>query len=264
MFTSRDRSKCERLFEKYYSGRRFGDALYRERIRKYLSPGRRLLDAGCGRYLNFSKEFANISFVVGVDLVPRFETDNQRQPFGVRGDLSDLPFASDSFDMVISRSVVEHLDDPKQVFREFYRVLRPGGKIVMVTPNRYDYVSLVAAITPYWLHRKLVSKLFPVSEDDVFPTRYRANTLSSMKRALVSAGFIEKELLGINHYPAYLMFSPLLFRLGVLYERMTSLQMFRNLRSSILCVFVKSCAVTSSTAGEVNASEAMNSPVGAS
>ena len=174
-------------------------------------PGQRLLDAGCGRYLNFGKEFSDLSFVVGVDLVSKFETDNQGSPFGVRGDLSYLPFRSNCFDMVISRSVIEHLEDPKQVFREFYRVLRPDGKLVIVTPNKYDYVSLVAAVTPYWLHRKLVSKIFPVSEDDVFPTLYRANTLSSIKRALVSAGFIEKELRTINHYPAYLMFSPLFY-----------------------------------------------------
>src|SRR5579872_4134066 len=147
MFTSKDRSQCDRLFEKYYSGRKFRDALYRDRIREYLLPGQRLLDAGCGRYLNFGKEFSDLSFVVGVDLVSKFETDNQQAPFGVRGDLSYLPFRSNCFDMVISRSVVEHLQDPKQVFREFYRVLRPDGKLVIVTPNKYDYVSLVAAVT---------------------------------------------------------------------------------------------------------------------
>lgn len=54
-----------------------------------------------------------------------------------------------------------------------------------------------------------------------------------------SAGLIETELLMINHYPAYLMFSPLLFRLGVLYERLTSREELRQLRGSILCVFEK-------------------------
>ena len=43
----------------------------------------------------------------------------------------------------------------------------------------------------------------------------------------------------INHYPAYLMFSPVLFRLGVLYERLTSPRLLRSLRGSILCVFEK-------------------------
>jgi SAM-dependent methyltransferase len=141
--------------------------------------------------------------------------------------------------MVISRSVVEHLKDPPQVFQEFARVLRPGGKVVIITPNKFDYVSLIASITPYSLHRLVVSRIFCVSEADVFPTLYRANTLRAIRKALRSAGLIEMELLSINHYPAYLMFSPMLFRLGILYERITSLDFLRSLRGSLLCAFEK-------------------------
>jgi len=174
-----------------------------------------------------------------MDLDSTFETDNKQQPFGIRGDLSRLPFPSNHFDMIISRSVVEHLEDPPQVFREFCRVMRPGGKVVIITPNKYDYVSVIAALTPYWLHRRLVSKIFRVPADDVFPTLYRANTLGAMRKSMLAAGFIEKELDAINHYPAYLTFSPVLYRLGVLYGRLTSLKSFRALRASILCVFEK-------------------------
>jgi len=239
MFRLKDRERCRELFEKYYAGRKFHDSLYRELILKYLQPGQRVLDAGCGRYLTFSKELSAVGQVVGIDLESVLETDNRSAPFGVRGDLSRLPFPSNYFDMVISRSVVEHLEDPPEVFREFCRVLRLGGKVVIITPNKYDYVSIVAALTPYWLHRALVSRIFPVSEEDVFPTLYRANTISSIRKALCSAGFAERELETINHYPAYLMFSPMLFRLGVLYERLTSLKALAGLRGSILCVFEK-------------------------
>ena len=239
MFRPQDRAKCQELFEKHYAGRKFHDALYRERIRQHLLPGQKVLDAGCGRYLRFARELSDTARVVGMDLDSTFETRNQSVPFGVRGDLSYLPFPTNHFDMVISRSVVEHLADPPGVFREFHRVLRDGGKVVIITPNKYDYVSLIAALTPYSLHRRLVSKIFQVPEDDVFPTLYRANTLPAMHDALASAGFLKRELDTINHYPAYLMFSPLLFRLGMLYERLTSLDLLRELRASILCVYEK-------------------------
>jgi ubiquinone/menaquinone biosynthesis C-methylase UbiE len=239
MFRLRDRKKCLELFDKYYSGRKFNDAHYIDLIKKHLRAGQRLLDAGCGRYLNFCREFSGTAQVVGIDLEPDLETNNHSNPFGVRGDLSHLPFPSNYFDVVICRYVVEHLHDPIQVFREFARVLRSGGKVVILTPNKYDYVSLIAALTPYRLHRFLVSRVFPVSEDDVFPTLYRANTLRSIREALKKAGLVEKELDTINHYPAYLMFSPLLFRIGVLYERLTSLKPLRNLRGCILCAFAK-------------------------
>ena len=63
--------------------------------------------------------------------------------------------------------------------------------------------------------------------------------MGAMRRGLTAAGFLERELGAINHYPAYLMFSPVLFRLGVWYSRLTALEPFRNLRASILCVFEK-------------------------
>ncbi len=239
MFSNRNRQKCQQLYAKYYSGRKFHDALYRDLILRHVRPGAQLLDAGCGRYLRFCHEFSGVADVVGVDLESSFDTDNRGRPFAVRGDIGALPFPSDHFDMVISRSVVEHLEDPSRVFREFFRVLHPGGKVIIITPNKYDYVSVIAAITPYWLHRSLVSRLFGVPEDDVFPTLYRANTMSALRKALTAAGLVEREMDTINHYPAYLMFSPLLFRLGVVYERLTSLRLLRSLRGSILCVFEK-------------------------
>jgi hypothetical protein len=78
-----------------------------------------------------------------------------------------------------------------------------------------------------------------VPEDDVFPTFYRANTRSAIRKAMKASGLAEKQLTSITHYPAYLSFSPILFRLGVLYERLTSAPFLASLRSSILCVFEK-------------------------
>jgi len=239
MFRPKDRQKCQQLYEKYYAGRKFHDSLYREMIRRHLVPGQRVLDAGCGRYMKFSRELSDCARVVGIDLESALETDNQRSPFGVRGDLGRLPFPPETFDIVISRSVVEHLEDPPRVFREFCRVLRPGGKVVIITPNKYDYVSVIAAFTPYRAHRALVSRIFQIPEDDVFPTVYRANTARAIRKAMRPAGLSEVELRMINHYPAYLMFSPVLFRLGLFYERLTSLEIFRSLRGSILCVYEK-------------------------
>jgi SAM-dependent methyltransferase len=245
MFSLKDREKCQQLYQKYYAGHKFHDALYRELIQKYLPRGGRLLDAGCGRYLKFSKEYAQTAEVVGVDLEASLETANQRSPYGICSDLSSLPFPTGHFDLVISRYVVEHLEDPGQVFREFRRVLKPGGKVILATPNKYDYVSVIASMSPYGWHRAIVSRIFGVSEDDVYPTLYRANTLGKIDEELRSAGLVKRELRALTHYPAYLMVSPILFRLGVLYERLTSFEMFRSLRSVLLCVYEKEAAPNS-------------------
>jgi SAM-dependent methyltransferase len=249
MFGERERAKCEQLYQKYYAGRKFSRTLYQELIQEQVSPGDRLLDAGCGRYLEFSRELPSSVQVVGIDLAETLDTTNQQSPYAVRGDLDHLPFPSEYFDLVISRSVIEHLRDPARVFREFYRILKPGGKVILSTPNKYDYVSLIAAITPYRWHRFVVSKILQVPEDDIFPTLYRANTLSALGKELRSAGLIKRELLAINHYPVYLMFSPLLFRLGVLYERLTSLRSLSFLRGTILCLFERPRARSGSALG---------------
>jgi len=252
VFRAKDREKCQRLFEKEYRGRKFFDGLYREQIARHLRPGQRLLDAGCGRYMKYCKDLSSVARVFGVDCDQILETDSRRGPFGIRGDIHHLPFPANSFDIVLSRSVVEHLENPAQAFQEWARVLRPGGKVIILTPNKYDYVSVIAAITPYWLHRALVSRIFQVSDDDVFPTRYRANTRSALRKALQAAGMCEVDLQMLNHYPAYLMFSPVLFRIGVVYERLTRLRMFQGLSGAILCVFQK--RLPSSHAGRAGVS----------
>jgi len=239
MFTDKDRQKCAELYEHYYSGRKFHDSWYRDAIHRHLPKNCRLLDAGCGRYLRFSRELQGTASVVGIDMERQLETKNARAPYGVCGDVGRLPFSSGSFDMIICRSVVEHLAEPEHVFQEFARVLRPGGKVVILTPNKYDYISLAAALTPYRVHRWLVSRIFRIPDDDVYPTLYRANTGRALRRTMKRAGLQETDIQFINHYPAYLMFSPILFRLGVAYERLTALSLFRFLRGSILCVFEK-------------------------
>jgi SAM-dependent methyltransferase len=239
MFRKSDRKKCQELFERHYSGRKFSRGQYKDLIRQNVAPGTRLLDAGCGHYLEFSRELADTVEVVGVDLEEKLETQNRQSPYAVRGDLGCLPLPSEYFDVVISRSVVEHLADPPGVFREFHRVLKPGGKVILSTPNKWDYISVAARLTPYSWHRAMVSRMLGVSEDDVFPTLYRANTLSKLGEELRAAGFKENTLRAVGHYPAYFMFSPVLFRIGMLYERLVSLEALRHFRGTLLCVFEK-------------------------
>jgi SAM-dependent methyltransferase len=238
MFREHDRRKCEQLCQKYYAGRKFIRAVYRETVHANVSPGERLLDAGCGRYLEFSQDLSSTVQVVGLD-IETIDVRNHQFPYAVQGHLEHMPFPSNYFDVIISKSVIEHLADPPAVFREFHRVLKPGGRVILSTPNKYDYVSFIAMITPYRWHRRLVNRIVGVPEDDVFPTLYRANTPARLTKELTAAGFVERDLQIINHYPVYLMFSPLLFRLGVLYERLTSLDCFRLLRGTLLAVFQK-------------------------
>jgi SAM-dependent methyltransferase len=66
------------------------------------------------------------------------------RPGWVAADLvSDLPFRSESFDLVLLLEVIEHLPDIPHSLREIARVLKPGGTAIVTTPNRLNVVSRI-------------------------------------------------------------------------------------------------------------------------
>src|SRR5579872_4440510 len=130
----------------YYSNVSFGQTQLENAVAQALDGGHGpALDAGCGSDAPLVRKFSDLAWVVGIDLCPCTAKD---VPV-VQGDLSRLPFSNESFSMIFSRSVFEHLTDPEGVLNEFNRVLKPGGLCVVLTPNRFDYSSVVAALTPH-------------------------------------------------------------------------------------------------------------------
>lgn len=108
---------------------------------------RDFLDAGCGTGL-FSEAAvergANVtSMDVGEALLVRVAEKCDSRC--VVGDVQHLPFPDESFDVVLSTEVIEHVRAPAVAVRELGRVLRPGGTLVVTTPNRAWHWSIVVA-----------------------------------------------------------------------------------------------------------------------
>jgi sterol 24-C-methyltransferase len=111
-----------------------------------LPPGSAVLDAGCG-VGDVARAVAHLGghAVTGVDILDfnlREATGRSAaaQPGGrtrfLLADYHHLPFADASFDGAYTMETLVHSDDPEAVLREFRRVLRPGGKLVMVEYSR--------------------------------------------------------------------------------------------------------------------------------
>lgn len=61
-------------------------------------------------------------------------TDLDRARALVKADITDLPFADDSFDVILCSHVLEHVLDDRKAMRELHRVLRPSGWAIVVVP----------------------------------------------------------------------------------------------------------------------------------
>lgn len=87
-------------------------------------------------------------------------------------------------------TVLEHVDDPVKFFAEVERVLKPGGIFCARTTNRLGYVGLAASLIPNRRHARVLGKVQrDRKEIDVFPTRYRINTVWRLRAALKRIGF---------------------------------------------------------------------------
>jgi SAM-dependent methyltransferase len=100
-------------------------------------PSGKLLDVGCGSG-EFLAEMANRGWhAVGLEFDEDAIRAARRHPNieVLAGGLSDQEFEGSQFDAVTLSNVIEHLPDPVEVFAELNRVLKPGGRLVIITPN---------------------------------------------------------------------------------------------------------------------------------
>jgi SAM-dependent methyltransferase len=211
----------------------------RETINRWFQPGDRVLDAGCGSGRLFTYDLrGRAARIVGVDAQPELGGNpNIEEP--VLGDLAALPFRNQTFDLIICKHVLEHLERPPAAFRELARVLRPQGRLVILTPNRLHYVPLLASLLPHPFQR-MVARGRGLTLREVHVTRYRANTPRRLRRLAREAGLQMAELHLFETAPVYLSFNPLAFALGVTYEKVVNrIPALASLRVNMLAVLRK-------------------------
>jgi len=136
--------------------------------------------AGTGRLTLRLRASGNYRSVTGADLFRR-AADLPAEVQWIEGDLNDrLPSPSASFDFIIAAEVIEHLENPRAVCRELFRLLRPGGHAVLSTPNNESWRSVLAL---------LIRGHFVAFGDTSYPAHITALLRKDLDRALREAGF---------------------------------------------------------------------------
>lgn len=123
--------------------------LVREQIGDVL--GVRILEVACGRG-GFVRELSSHGAqVTGCDFsLAALHVGKEklrasgvgRTSFLVQADAQVLPFAGESFDIIVSCETIEHVPDVKEALREMWRVAKPGGKLFLTTPNYANLMGL--------------------------------------------------------------------------------------------------------------------------
>lgn len=168
----------------------------------------RYLDVGCGdgQFFRGLRRHFQIEDAFGVDssgtaLLAANKEGLQTKKVDLSSDV--LPFANGTFDTVSMIEVIEHLHDVEHCLKEVSRVLRPGGFLLLTTPNMASWhgrVSLIAGYQPLCLdigYRRHYGSLITLSGKSA--GHIRGFTLPALKELLDEFNF---RLVGVGGEPA--------------------------------------------------------------
>lgn len=181
-----------------------GDAIYRTvaALLRERTAGGVLVDAGCGTGNLWRAVAPQFVRCIGIDAV-RYDG----LPAGVEFlqadlDRDELPLPDGTADVVAAVETIEHLENPRGFCRELARVTRPGGWVVITTPNQLSALSLLTLITK---HR------FSAFQDSAYPAHRTALLEIDLRRIAAECGLQDIDVrftgdgrlpLSAAHYPA--------------------------------------------------------------
>ncbi len=161
----------------------FYDELLTENIQ-----GKKVLDAGCGTGFFSQKAAERGALVTSMDLGENLLAQVAKKCDSTRvvGSILEMPFENNTFDIVVSSEVIEHIPTPLKAIDEIHRVLKPGGTLVLSTPNKLWYFSI-------WIANKLKLRPYQGLENWVWR--------GELKKKLKQTGFEIEAFPGIHLFP---------------------------------------------------------------
>jgi len=212
--------------------------LYIDAIDHHVCSDTRILDIGCGHADFLKTVYARTPNTYGIDPDADALEKNEIVKNKITGSAEKLPFPDSSFDIVVSAWVLEHLKNPLKTFKEIHRVLSPGGKVIFLTPNAWNFNVWMIRMVPEKFHDFFTQKLYNRQENDTYPKQYKINTLKKIDKILGAAG-LRKHSTTMNGDPSYISFNKPLFKMSCLIEKMLDNRVLNNAKVHIIGIYEK-------------------------
>lgn len=182
----------------------------------------RIVDVGGGHLCPFARhrQSDKRTQIVAVDILHSQVARNDAVDIGVVGDACrGIPLRAETADMIVTRSVMEHLPDTETFVREMSRVLKVGGRAVHVFPSRFAPFAILNQLLPNRLTKWLIDYVFPEWSDECgFKTHYDNCYYPRVIQLFEGNGF-EIETAEYRYYQSiYFKFFVPLYLLSVLYD----------------------------------------------
>jgi SAM-dependent methyltransferase len=220
----------------------YSQTVFEQRLGPYARASTRWLDLGCGHRMlpewraeSEAQLVASAPVVVGLDADYPALKRHRSIRFLTAGDITQLPFKNESFDLVTANMVVEHLSDPAKQFAEVGRVLSPGGIFLFHTPNVRSYIISLARLFPDSFKQALAKLMEGRDAVDVYPTFYRANEAESIAAVAASSGFSVANIEFVASSPAFGLIAPLLVAELLWIRELRSRESLAPLRHTLIC-----------------------------
>lgn len=223
---------CDKIIRGIDPSFRYRWEIYNQLICLNLSKNTLWVDIGCGNNLIVEDFGTEANFAVGIDLKP--PEHKTTAPF-VCANLRHLPIHSNIANFITLRFVVEHLQNIPNDFSEIERILKPNGRILIITTNSWSPFIFLPRILPFCVKNVIIRTLYKISAIDIQPTFHKFNSLRKMKRGLGSLKLVYIDFIQDANYVRRWLF--LIFFAWHLFTKQGVLKF---LRTCIVAIFEKS------------------------
>jgi len=193
-----------------------------------------LLDAACG-FGNPYLDKLRLNKMVGMDIDPTVKDRNKLHQEFIIGYLHYLN-TEQRFEGIISINTWEHLHTPELVLENFFKVLSDQGVLIVIAPQRWNYISVIERLLPKYL-KDIAWRIYKDRDHMPYPAYYRLCSKKTLLEAARCQGFNTEYFSSVEGPPLWFAKVPPLFILACLWMSLVNkYKVLENIKGAFIAV----------------------------